>query len=71
MNINHCVVTLATIRKLQFATRRHVISIHDMGGIRNVKRIMRDLKPYVSKTMPGGPVLPIRLSVTGCSCSTR
>lgn len=50
---NHCVVMLATIRKLQFATRRHVISIHDMGSIRNAKRIMRDLKPYVSKTMPG------------------
>lgn len=65
MNINHCVVILATIRKLQFATRRHVISIHDMGSIRNAKCIMRDLKSYVSKTMPGGPVLPIRLSVTG------
>ncbi|WP_373605322.1 hypothetical protein [Bacillus sp. AFS059628] len=62
---------LATIRKLQFATRRHVICIHDMGSIRNAKRMMSDLKSYVSKTMPGGPVLPIRLSVTGCPCSTR
>ncbi|WP_255293739.1 hypothetical protein [Bacillus wiedmannii] len=58
-----------SIRKLQFATRRHVISIYDMGSIRNAKRIMRGLKPYVSKTMPGGPVLPIMLSVTGCPCS--
>lgn len=52
-------VILATIRELQFATRRHVISIHDMGSIQNAKRIMGDLKPYVSKTMQGGPVLPV------------
>lgn len=44
---------LATIRKLQFATRRHVMSVHDMGGIRNANRIMGDLKPYLSKTMQG------------------
>ncbi|WP_303745856.1 hypothetical protein [Bacillus cereus] len=29
------------------------------GSIQNAKRIMGDLKPYVSKTMQGGPVLPV------------
>ncbi|KOS28805.1 hypothetical protein ADK18_09885 [Bacillus anthracis] len=56
MKINRQMVILATIRKLQFATRRHLMSIHDMGGIRNANRILRDLKPYVNKTMQGGPV---------------
>ncbi|AFH83593.1 TPA: replication-relaxation family protein [Bacillus anthracis] len=44
---------LATIRKLQFATRRHLMSVHNMGGIRNANRILGDLKPYVNKTMQG------------------
>ncbi|HDR5694384.1 TPA: replication-relaxation family protein [Bacillus anthracis] len=46
-------VILATIRKLQFATRRHLMSVHNMGGIRNANRILGDLKPYVNKTMQG------------------
>jgi hypothetical protein len=53
MKINRQMSILATIRKLQFATRRHLMSVHDMGGIRNANRIMSDLKPYVSKTMQG------------------
>ena len=53
MNINRQMAILATIRKLQFATRRHLMSVHDMGGIRNANRIMGDLKPYVSKAMQG------------------
>ncbi|WP_144524700.1 replication-relaxation family protein [Bacillus sp. DE0042] len=53
MKINRHMAILATIRKLQFATRRHVMSVHDMGGIRNANRIMHDLKPYLSKTMQG------------------
>ncbi|PFL59832.1 hypothetical protein COJ27_23165 [Bacillus cereus] len=39
----------STIRKLRFATRSHLMSIHDMGR----KSIMGNLKPYVSKTMQG------------------
>lgn len=53
MKINRQMAILATIRKLQFATRRHVMSVHDMGGIRNANRIMGDLKPYLSKVMLG------------------
>lgn len=44
---------LATIRKLQFATRRHLMCVHDMRGIRNANRIMADMKPYVSKAVHG------------------
>ncbi len=51
MKINRQMEILATIRKLQFATRRHVMRVHDMGDIRNANRIMSDLKPYVSKTI--------------------
>ncbi|PGS04869.1 hypothetical protein COC45_28335 [Bacillus cereus] len=40
---------LATIRKLQFATRRHLMCVHDMGGIRNANRIMKDLTPFISR----------------------
>ncbi|TCW53664.1 protein involved in plasmid replication-relaxation [Bacillus thuringiensis] len=53
MKINRQMAILATIRKLQFATRRHVMSVHNMGGIRNANRIMGDLKPYLSKTTQG------------------
>ncbi len=53
MKINRQMAILATIRKLQFATRRHLMSVHNMGGIRNANRILGDLKPYVSKTMQG------------------
>ncbi|MCP1124515.1 hypothetical protein NKR74_14580 [Bacillus sp. 3103sda1] len=34
---------LFTICKLQFATRRHLMAVHDMGGIRNVNRTLYDL----------------------------
>ncbi|WNN20023.1 FtsK/SpoIIIE-like protein [Bacillus phage FI_KG-Lek] len=34
MQINRQMAILATIRKLQFATRRHLMSIHEMGGIK-------------------------------------
>ncbi len=40
---------LATIRKLQFATRRHLMCVHNMGGIRNANRIMKDLTPFISR----------------------
>ncbi|SCN08551.1 Uncharacterized protein BCRIVMBC126_02609 [Bacillus wiedmannii] len=53
MKINRQMAILATIRNLQFATRRHLMSVHNMGGIRNANRIMGDLKQYVSKTMQG------------------
>lgn len=49
MQINRQMAILATIRKLQFATRRHLMSVHDMGGIRNANRIMKDLFSYTSK----------------------
>ncbi|MEK5246135.1 hypothetical protein BW897_04075 [Bacillus cereus] len=49
MQINRQMAILATIRKLQFATRRHLMSVHDMGGIRNANRIMKDLSSYTSK----------------------
>ena len=42
MQINRQMAILATIRKLQFATRRHLMSVHEMGGIRNANRIMND-----------------------------
>ncbi|PEF21353.1 replication-relaxation family protein [Bacillus pseudomycoides] len=45
----HQMEILATIRKLQFATRRHLMRVHDMGGIRNANRIMKDLTPFVSR----------------------
>ncbi|MDZ5608436.1 replication-relaxation family protein [Bacillus pseudomycoides] len=49
MQINRQMAILATIRKLQFATRRHLMCVHDMGGIRNANRIMKDLSTYTSK----------------------
>ncbi|HEQ3529354.1 TPA: replication-relaxation family protein [Bacillus cereus] len=49
MQINRQMAILATIRKLQFATRRHLMSVHEMGGIRNANRIMKDLSSYTSK----------------------
>lgn len=51
MQINRQMAILATIRKLQFATRRHLMSIHEMGGIRNANRIMKDLSIYTSKVV--------------------
>ncbi|WP_041487923.1 replication-relaxation family protein [Bacillus thuringiensis] len=49
MQINRQMAILATIRKLQFTTRRHLMSVHEMGGIRNANRIMKDLSSYTSK----------------------
>ncbi|HEF1855860.1 TPA: replication-relaxation family protein [Bacillus cereus] len=49
MQINRQMAILATIRKLRFATRRHLMSVHEMGGIRNANRIMKDLSSYTSK----------------------
>ncbi len=51
MKINRQMAILATIRKLQFATRRHLMCIHEMGGIRNANRIMNDLSIYTSKVI--------------------
>lgn len=51
MKINRQMSILATIRKLQFATRRHLMCVHEMGGIRNANRIMNDLSTYTSKVM--------------------
>lgn len=51
MQINRQMAILATIRKLQFATRRHLMCVHDMGGIRNANRIMKDLSSYTSKVV--------------------
>ncbi|MBE7104471.1 hypothetical protein FT637_15860 [Bacillus cereus] len=51
MQINRQMAILATIRKLQFATRRHLMCVHEMGGIRNANRIMKDLSSYTSKVI--------------------
>ncbi|PED84283.1 hypothetical protein CON65_02280 [Bacillus pseudomycoides] len=51
MQINRQMAILATIRKLEFATRRHLMCVHDMGGIRNANRIMKDLSAYTSKVI--------------------
>ncbi|EJV82055.1 replication-relaxation family protein [Bacillus cereus] len=51
MQINRQMTILATIRKLQFATRRHLMCVHEMGGIRNANRIMKDLSSYTSKVI--------------------
>ncbi|MGG0263098.1 replication-relaxation family protein [Bacillus mycoides] len=51
MKINRQMAILATIRKLQFATRRHLMCVHEMGGIRNANRIMNDLSTYTSKVI--------------------
>lgn len=51
LKINRQMAILATIRKLQFATRRHLMCVHEMGGIRNANRIMNDLSIYTSKVI--------------------
>lgn len=53
IKINRQMAILAKIRMPQFATRRHLMNMHDMGGIWNANRIMGDLKSYVSKTVQG------------------
>lgn len=42
---------LTSIRKLKFATRRHLMAIHDLGGIRNANRILKDLSLFVNSTV--------------------
>lgn len=39
---------LSTIRTLQFATRRHLMSVHDLGGIRNANRVLKELEGFTS-----------------------
>ncbi|KXY21209.1 replication-relaxation family protein [Bacillus sp. FSL K6-0067] len=51
LKISRQMAILATIRKLQFATRRHLMCVHEMGGIRNANRIMNDLSIYTSKVI--------------------
>lgn len=42
---------LTSIRKLKFATRRHLMAIHDLGGIRNANRILKGLSSFVNSTV--------------------
>ncbi|EKS8363147.1 MULTISPECIES: replication-relaxation family protein [Bacillus] len=51
IKLNRQMMILTSIRKLKFATRRHLMAIHDMGGIRNANRILKDLSPYVNSTV--------------------
>ncbi|PEL56104.1 hypothetical protein CN637_30945, partial [Bacillus toyonensis] len=46
IKINRQMMILTSIRKLKFTTRRHLMAIHEMGGIRNANRILKDLSPY-------------------------
>jgi len=41
---------LSTIRMLQFATQRHLMCVHDMGGIRNAHRILKEMRHYTNVT---------------------
>ncbi len=34
IKLNRQMMILTSIRKLKFATRRHLMAIHDLGGIR-------------------------------------
>ncbi|MCM3736468.1 replication-relaxation family protein [Bacillus cytotoxicus] len=51
IQLNRQMTILTSIRKLKFATRRHLMAIHDMGGIRNANRILKDMSQYVNYTM--------------------
>ncbi|MBG9617400.1 MULTISPECIES: replication-relaxation family protein [Bacillus] len=51
IKMNRQMTILTSIRKLKFATRRHLMAIHDMGGTRNANRILKDLSPYVNSTV--------------------
>ncbi|WP_035430835.1 replication-relaxation family protein [Bacillus sp. UNC322MFChir4.1] len=51
IKFNRQMTILTLIRKLKFATRRHLMSIHDMGGIRNANRILKDMSQYVNYTI--------------------
>ncbi|MFC5775175.1 replication-relaxation family protein [Ectobacillus antri] len=45
------IAILSTLKTLQFATRRHLMCVHDMGGIRNANRIMQTLQPYTKSVI--------------------
>ncbi|MDM8364842.1 replication-relaxation family protein [Bacillus thuringiensis] len=51
IKINRQMLILTSIRKLKFATRRHLMAIHDLGGIRNANRILKDLSLFVNSTV--------------------
>ncbi|MHA4119774.1 replication-relaxation family protein, partial [Bacillus cereus] len=51
IKMNRQMMILTSIRTLKFATRRHLMAIHDMGGIRNANRILKDLSLYVNSTV--------------------
>ncbi|MGX5627124.1 replication-relaxation family protein [Bacillus cereus] len=51
IKINRQMTILTSIRKLKFATRRHLMAVHDMGGIRNANRILKDLSPYLNNAV--------------------
>lgn len=51
IKLNRQMTILTSIRKLKFATRRHLMAIHDMGGIRNANRILKDLSSFVNSTV--------------------
>ncbi|MCP8970588.1 replication-relaxation family protein [Ectobacillus sp. SYSU M60031] len=39
---------LILIKQLHFATRRHLMAVLDLGGIRNANRILKELQPYLN-----------------------
>ena len=41
---------LSSLIKLEFATRRQLQAIHNLGSIRNANRILKDLRSYVHVT---------------------
>ncbi|KAA1804035.1 hypothetical protein FXB61_005133 [Bacillus cereus] len=51
IKLNRQMMILTSIRKLKFATRRHLMAIHDLGGIRNANRILKDLSSFVNSTV--------------------
>ncbi|MGK3615009.1 replication-relaxation family protein [Bacillus anthracis] len=51
IKLNRQMMILTSIRKLKFATRRHLMAIHDLGGIRNANRILKDLGAFVNSTV--------------------
>ncbi|MEC2869327.1 replication-relaxation family protein [Bacillus bombysepticus] len=51
IKLNRQMMILTSIRKLKFATRRHLMAIHDLGGIRNANRVLKDLNIFVNTTV--------------------
>lgn len=39
---------LCLIKRLRFATQRHLMCVIDMGGVRNANRILNEMKRYLS-----------------------